>query len=123
MHDPNTRRYDIEIVERLLSPTKKLVALAIALELQVHVDRKGIVAGKTIDLDRVIDHQVDGNQRVDLLRIAAEAVHGAAHGGEVNDAGHAGKVLQNHARRLERDFDLRGRCRVPGRKVFDVLLR
>ena len=51
-----------------------------------------------------------GNQRIDLLRIAAEPLHGAAHGGQVDDARHAGEVLQHDAGRLERNLDF-GRLR------------
>jgi hypothetical protein len=39
-----------------------------------------------------------------LVRVAAEVLHGLTHGGEVDDAGHAGEVLHDHARRRELDL-------------------
>jgi hypothetical protein len=47
----------------------------------------------------VVDHQLDRHQRVDLVRVAAELAHRVAHRGEVDDGGHAGEVLHQHARR------------------------
>jgi len=43
----------------------------------------------------MVDHQVDGHQRIDPLRIAAEAFHGTSHGRQINDGGHAGEVLKH----------------------------
>ena len=58
-----------------------------------------LVRAEVVDLHRVVDHQVDRHQRIDLLRIAAEPLHGGPHGGEVDDARHAGEVLQHDAGR------------------------
>ena len=57
-----------------------------------------------IDLDRVIDHELDRLQRVDLARIAAEPHDAVAHRREIDDGGHAGEVLQQDAGRREGDF-------------------
>ena len=122
VHDADARRDDAEVVERFLAPAEKLVALAVALKLEIDVDRERIVGGKAIDLHRVIDHQIDGDQRVDFLRIAAEPLHGAAHGGQIDDAGHAGEILQHDAGGFEGDFDFGGRGSVPSGEVAHVLL-
>ena len=61
-------------------------------------------AAVVVDLHRVVDDQFGGIQRVDLLRVAAELLHGFAHGGEIDHAGHAGEVLHDHARGREVDF-------------------
>jgi hypothetical protein len=45
----------------------------------------------------VVDDQLGRLQRVDLLRVAAEGLHGVAHGGEVDDGRHAGEVLHQYA--------------------------
>ena len=42
------------------------------------------------------------------LRIAAQRCIGVAHRREIDDAGHAGEVLQQHARRHERDLAASG---------------
>ena len=52
-----------------------------------------------VDLHRVVDDELDGLQRVDLLRVAAEPLHRVAHRGEVDHGGDAREVLQQHARR------------------------
>ena len=76
-----------------------------------------------VDLHRVVDDQLGRGERIDLLGIAAEAHDRLAHRGEVDDAGHAGEVLHDHARGREGDF-VRGRgLRVPVQQRFDVLAR
>ena len=50
---------------------------------------------------RMIDHQIHRHMRIDLLGIAAERLHGVAHGGKVDHRRHAGEVLHQHARRAE----------------------
>jgi hypothetical protein len=55
----------------------------------------------------VVDHQIDGGQRVDLFRIAAELAHGIAHRRKIDDRRDAGEILHQHARRAEGDLALR----------------
>jgi hypothetical protein len=57
-----------------------------------------------VDDDRVVDDEIDGNERVDLLGIAAERHHRVAHRGKIDDGGNAGEVLHQHARRAIGDF-------------------
>jgi hypothetical protein len=47
----------------------------------------------------VIDDQIDGHQRIDLLRVGAELGRGVAHGGKVNHGRNAGEILHQHAGR------------------------
>jgi hypothetical protein len=54
----------------------------------------------------VVDDEVDRDERVDLLRVAAEVRHGVAHRGEIDDRRHAGEVLHQHARRAIGDLFL-----------------
>ena len=103
--DADGRRHDAEVLECLLAPAEELVALAVAVEFDGHVAVHRVLPAEEVDLHRVVDHQVDGHQGVDLLRVAAEPLHGAAHGRQVDHAGHAGEVLQDHAGRLEGNFD------------------
>ena len=55
-----------------------------------------------------------GCKRIDALGIAAELHDAVAHRRQVDDARHAGEVLQQHARRHERDLLLAGRAGRPG---------
>ena len=50
-----------------------------------------------IELDGVVDHQIDGNERLNLAGFFSGLAHGRAQRGEIDDAGHAGEVLQQHA--------------------------
>jgi hypothetical protein len=69
----------------------------------------------------VVDHQLDGHQRVDARRVAVQVVHRVAHGGEVDDRGHAGEVLHQHARGRVGDLARRLVGGDPRREVLDVL--
>ena len=120
VYDAHGRRHDAEVLKGLLAPAEELVTLAVALELDRHVAVHRVVPAEEVDLHRVVDHQVDRHQRVDLLRIAAEPLHGASHGRQIDHARHAGEVLQDHPGRLEGHFDPgRGR-RVPAGQVGHV---
>ena len=100
-------RHDAEVAECLLAPAQKLVALAVALELELGVALQGVRRAEEVHLQRVVDHQVDRDDRVDALRVAAHARHGRAHGDQVDHRRHAGEVLHDDARRFEGELDLR----------------
>jgi len=97
--DTGAGGHDAEILERLLAPLQEAVALTVALVFMLDIARQCGGGAEFIDDDRVVDDQVDRNQRVDLLRIAAQRHHGVAHGGQVDDGGDAGEILHQHARR------------------------
>ena len=122
VHDAGAGRHDAEIVERLLAPAEELVALAVAGELHVDVELQRVGRVEVVDLHRVVDDQVDRDERVDLFRVAAEPLHGGAHGGQIDDAGHAGEILQHDAGRLEGNFDLSRGGGLPAGECFDVVL-
>ena len=69
-----------------LAPAQELVALAVALVLELDVALEGVGAAEHVGDDRVVDDQLGRGQRVDLGRVAAEVGHRLAHGGEVDDA-------------------------------------
>ena len=102
--DAGVRRHDEEVVEGLLGPAQQLVALLVALELEVGVDPERARAAEGIRDHGVVDDELRRDERVDLLRVAAERGHGVAHRDQVDHAGHAGEVLQQH----------------PGRRVLDL---
>ena len=113
VHDAGLGRHHAEVAERGLAPAQEHVALAIAVVLEIGVQLQRVGGAEVIDLHRVIDDELDRLQRVDLVRIAAERDDAVAHRGEIDDAGHAGEVLQQDARRHERDFLLADRLRDP----------
>jgi hypothetical protein len=87
-----------------------------------HVSLAAALAGtESVDLNTVINDQIAGNQWVDGRGVAAEGLHGFAHGCKVNDAGHAGEVLQNNAADHERDFLLSGLLGVVAGQAADVV--
>ena len=113
--DAGAGRHDAEPVERGLAPAQEGVALAVPLHLEVDVAAERDPARERVHLHRVVDHEVGGEERVDPRRVAAEVAHGVAHRGEVDDRGHAGEVLEEDARRYERDVLRRLGLRVPAR--------
>jgi len=104
MADAGAGRHDLEAAERLLAPAQEEVALVVPFELELHVPSERNAGREGVDLDGVIDHELDRDQRIDLRGIAAEIRHRVPHRGEVDDGGHAGQVLEQDARRHERDL-------------------
>ena len=95
--DPGARRHDLEAGERLLAPAQEEVALMVALELELDVPAEGDAGGECVDLDRVVDHELGRDQRVDLRRVAAELGHRVSHRSEIDHGRHAGQVLEEDA--------------------------
>ena len=119
--DAHAGRDGGEVVEGRLSPLEEGVALAVALEFERGVERVGVAGAVFVDLDGVVDDQLGGLERVDLLRIAAEDVHGVAHGGEVDDGGDAGEVLHEDAGGHPGDFAGGLGFGIPPGEEFDVV--
>ncbi len=121
MDDARAGRNDAQVVEGGLGPAQQLVALAVALVLALDVEGESIGGAVAIDLDRVVDDQVGGHERVDAGRVAAQLGHGVAHGRQVHHRRDAGEVLEDDPGRHERDLHLGGagsgsRARPPGRQ-------
>ncbi len=109
-----------EVAKPGLAPLEEGVALAVALELE---ERVGLVGGRRavfVYLDRVIDHQFGGHQRVHALWIAAQGLNCIAHGGKIDDGGDAGEVLHEDAGGHVGDFAGWLGFRVPIGEEFDV---
>ena len=123
VHDPGPGRHDLEVAEGALAPAEEGVALAVALELELDVARKGLAPAEDVHLHGVVDHELDRDQRVDLLRVAAEVGHRVPHRGEVDDGRHAREVLEEHAGRREGDLAARLVGRDPAGDGLDVLAR
>ena len=87
VHDAGAGRDDLEVVERGLAPAQELVALAVALvlELDVALERRRRVP-KTSAMTEWSMTSSAGASGLILRRVAAEVGDGLAHGGEVDDA-------------------------------------
>ena len=120
MHNADPRRHDTEGLERLHSPFHELIALAVALELERHVLLQGLRRAVVIDLHRVIDHQIDRNQRLDSPRIDAPRHRHLAHGRQVAEQRHPGEILQDNASDDERNLLAARRLRLPVCQFADM---
>ena len=102
--DAGARRHHLEIVERGGAPLEEFVALAVALIFEFDVLAERLRVAELVDHHAMVDDEVDRDQRIDLLRVAAERAHRVAHRGEVDDCGDAGEVLHQHPRRAVLDL-------------------
>ena len=121
--DAGVRRHHLEIAERSLAPAQERVALAIAFELDAVVVGERLRRAVFIHLHGVVDDELGGRERIDLLGVATEPGDGFAHGGQIDHAGHAGEVLHDHARGREGDLVGGCRLRIPVEQGVDVLAR
>jgi hypothetical protein len=119
--DAGARGDHLEVVEGGLTPAQELVALAVALVLELHVLLERVEASGHVDHHGVVDDHLGGGERVDALGVAAEVGDGLAHGGEVDDAGDAGEVLHDHAGGRELDLGVRLGAGVPGTERAHVV--
>src|SRR5581483_5427104 len=92
--DAETRWHDPQAVECLRPPLEEPVALAVAAELHLHIELECLIPAEVVDLDRVIDDEVDGNQRLHSRNVMTAARHRGAHRGEIDEERYAGEVLQ-----------------------------
>ena len=104
VHDAKTRRYHAKGVKRLHAPLHELVALVVALKLQLHVQVKRVLFTVVVDHDGVVHHQINWHQWLNELWVFTQLNGHTAHGGQVSEQGHTGKVLQHHARHHKRNF-------------------
>ena len=86
-----------EAAECPLGPAQELVALHVARVLNGDVAVVGRRVARALDDDRVVDDELDRDQRVDLGGVAAEAGQRVAHRGQVHYPRHPGEVLHQHA--------------------------
>ena len=119
--DPGARGHDLEVREGVLRPAEELVALAVPLVLALHVPAVRLPCPGEVDLDGVVDDEICGHLGVDALRRSAEPRECVAHRGKVHHGGNAGEVLEDHARRHERDARAGAGGAPPGHRL-DVLL-
>ena len=104
MNDADPGRYDAEPVERLRAPFQKAVTLVVAFELLGHVELICGFAAGIVNLYRVIDNEVNWNQRFDHAGVLTQPLYGGTHGSQIDKQRHAGEILQNDACHHERDL-------------------
>ncbi len=120
MADAGVRRHGLEVREGALTPAEEGVALAVAAELEGGVPLDREPRREVVDLHGVVDHELDRDQRVDLLRVAAEIGHRRSHRGEIDDRRDAGEVLQEDARGVVADLVRRLGGGIPAGDRLDV---
>src|SRR5690606_27212110 len=98
------------------------ISLLLAFEFKLHIGRQRIGSSICVNHDRVVDNEIDGYERVDLLRIAAGAMNGVTHGSQVDDNRNTGEVLQHDARRNEWNLLVGVLIRCPASYLLDMLL-
>jgi len=111
--DPDARWHDLERIEGLHAPFHELVAFPVALELQLHVEVERVPGAVVVDLHRMVNDQVDRDQRLDRFGVLAHLAGYPAHRREIGEQRYAGEVLQHDARHHERDFFSAGGVRLP----------
>ena len=117
----HSRGDDLEVIKGSLSPAQELVALTVALVLDVHIALNGISVAEGVDLHRVVDHHFGRCQGVDLRGVATEIRHCLTHCGQVDYAGNPGEVLHQDATGGELDLFAGLGVLVPVAEGLDVL--
>ena len=104
MADAGARRHCVEIGERLGPPLEEIIAFEIALVFDLDVLLEGLGVAELVDHDRMVDHEVDRDLRIDPRGVAAQRLDRIAHRGKIDHAGHAGEILKQHPGRAILDF-------------------
>ena len=120
--DARPRRDDAEVGERLLPPLEELVPLAVPLELPVGVQQQGRRRPVLVHLHAVVDDQVDGHQRVDLLRVPPARAMAARMAARSTTHGTPVKSCRITRRGAERQLDGVHGSRVPAGQAGHVRL-
>ena len=120
--DTGARRHGVEIVEAFGTPFQKVIAFEIAMIFDLDILVERLRGTEFVDHDRMVDHQIDRHQRVDLAGIATQLGNGIAHRGQIDHAWHPGEILQQHARGAILDLALRfDRAFLPVDQRLDVV--
>ena len=120
--DAKSRWDDPQAVKGLRSPFEEAVPLSVAVELHLHVEVECIIPAEVVDLHGVINHQIDRNQRPHHPDIETPARHRRAHRGQIDQKGHAGEILQQHATDDEWHLRCARRTGLPPDQRFNILL-
>ena len=102
--DAGARRHHAKVGKRPLTPFQELIALDVALVFAIHVHLEGARCAEFVDHHRVVDHQIDRGQRVDLLGVAAKRQNSVTHRRQIDHRRHPGEILHQHPRRAVGDL-------------------
>ena len=111
--DAHPGRDEREVVEGLLGPSQQRVPLAVAFYLLFYVAGVGVAKAEGVDLNRVVDDEVNGDEWVDFARVFTGALHRRSHRRQVHHSGHAREVLHEDASGKEGQLSVLGRRRGP----------
>ena len=81
MHNSGARRNDFEVIKSCLTPSQKLVALAVAGIFKFNVLLECVGRAGDVNNHRVIDNHFCRRERVDFLWISTKFSNGLAHCG------------------------------------------
>jgi hypothetical protein len=70
----------------------------------------------------MIDDQISGLERIDLLGIASHTMDGVSHSRQIYHRRHTGEILHEDARRRKRDLLIGIPGRVPARQGLNIPL-
>ena len=121
VHDPGTRRDDGEVPQRPLPPLEEAVSLGVAAVLDLDVAGERVRRAEYVGDHRVVDHQLRGDDGVDLGGVAAERHSGVAHRGQVHQRGHPVGVMQEHPGRVQVDGTGERFRRAPVEQCLDLV--
>ena len=119
--DARVGRHDAEILEGVLAPPQKRVALLVARELERRVELGRVGSAEVIDLHGVIDHEFDRLQRIDLSGSPPSRTMPSRIAARSTTAGTPVKSCSSTRAGVKADLLLRARCDVPAGQRLDVV--
>ena len=114
---------DAQVLELRHRPAHHAVSLTVPFELRFQVVREGVRGSRTIDTDRVVDHHLDRHDRIDATGIQSARDHRVAHGSQVDQQRHTGRIRHQHPNRMERELARQRITRRPARQGGDIVTR
>jgi len=123
MDDDVAGREDTQVPELVHRPADHAVTFRVARQFGAQVAGEGVRRAGEIDADGVVDHQFRGHDRIDAARVEAACHHCVAHGGEVDQQRHAGRIRHQDANGMKRQFPRQSRRIGPVRQRGDVVFR
>jgi len=123
MDDSDTWWNHLEGIKSLHPPFQELVSFPVSSEFLVQIAIHGVSGSCEIHLDRVVDDQIDRNERLDDFWILIQTIDGRTHCGKINQQGDSREVLQDDTSNDKWDFGSSFCIRLPlGQLAYTILL-